>query len=95
MKPVKSITIIGRRWFGRRNGNTYCSSTIIVDGTVAGRTGPEYGYGTYYEQAAWQELGRLGLTPDRNEGEPPWQYCQRKGIAYHASASDVARERDL
>jgi len=30
---MKSITVIGRRWFERINGNTYHSAEIIIDGT--------------------------------------------------------------
>lgn len=93
-KQVKSITIIGRRWFQRTYGNTYCSAEIIVNGESVGKVGPTYGYGDYYVQAAADKLRELGLISADN-GTPLWSYCRDNGIALSYSASDVRRERDL
>ncbi len=100
MGKPKSITIIGRRWFQKSYGNTYCTATIIVDGKEVHRTEKEYGYGDYYEQVAWAWLDTQGLAPPREKyewggSEAPFRYCDANGIEYHREAFDVPRERDL
>lgn len=40
---MKSLTIIGRRWFRRSYGGTYFTAVAIVDGVQCLKIGPEYG----------------------------------------------------
>ena len=47
---TKQITIIGRRWFDKVNGNTYFSSKIYVNNELVHTIGMTYGYGDQYEQ---------------------------------------------
>lgn len=49
----KNITIIGRRWFDRKYGNTYHSVSVWVDGEFIGKNPYEYGYGDHYIQSAF------------------------------------------
>ena len=102
MKPrkIKAITIIGKSWFRKSAGNSYCSATILVNGIVVGKVEKTSGYGSYYEQVSWEKLEYLGLVTNRTTHangscEPPWQYCQRNKIDYHAEVTQVAREKDL
>jgi hypothetical protein len=103
MKPrkIRSITIIGRRWFRKSAGNSYCSATVLINGVVVCRVAKTSGYGNYYEQISWEKLESIGFCTDRckniqnGSSEPPWTYCQRKKIDYHREALDVAREKDL
>jgi hypothetical protein len=97
---VRSITVFGRRWFQHGPGNTYCTAAVLVNGEVVGRVERTYGYGTFYEQAAWNLLEAKGLVPGweryaNGMREPAWAYCKRLGIAYHYEAADVARRGDL
>ena len=98
---MKSITVIGRRWFRKSAGNTYSSATVLIDGSVAFLVPKQSGYGDYYLQAAFEELDRQGiLNPPREQyangnSESPWAWAERAGVALHYSATDVARERDL
>jgi hypothetical protein len=98
-KDITSITIIGRRWRQRSTGNTYCTATIMVNGVPVHRTEPEYGYGDYYEQAAWEWLAAEKIVdPERYAFgglRPAHDYCREHGIAFHREVSDVTRERDL
>lgn len=99
-KPkVKTITIIGRRWFQKTYGNTYHSATVLINGQPALKTGRHYGYGDQYVYTAFAALEKAGLVPERprsNGGTaPPWQHCEALGIALHYEATDVPRERDL
>lgn len=97
-KP-KSIQIIGRRWFQRTYGNTYCTAEIWVDGAQVAMLKPRYGYGEYYEQMAWEWLAeKKYVKPEKYPSgglEPPWRYCQDRGIQYVKRVYDVKRQRDL
>ena len=101
--PVKSgdnITIIGRRWFDRINGNTYFSAVGIINGNEVVKIPFEYGYGDHYSDRIFTEMEKKGYLPDvehySNGGsERLWQYCERKGITKYTSVSDVSRKKDL
>lgn len=105
LQLVASISVTGRRWFQRTYGNTYCSAHVLVtfrDGTTeAIRVPKRYGYGDFYLQAATDALERAGYMPGREHhangsAEPAWRYFRDdRGIPFHYSVTDVARERDL
>lgn len=98
-RGVKSIIIIGRRWFRRSYGNTYFSADIIVDGKKVHTIPKEYGYGDHYADRAMDWLDENGYISRRNYDngghEARWQTAERMGIAISCAVSDVARERDL
>jgi hypothetical protein len=85
---IRSITVIGRKWFDKVNGNTYCTAQIIINGKTAGITDFEYGYGDFYTQAAgvWLERnGYIKLEKYANGGSQMlWSYCSKNNIAYEA-----------
>ena len=54
------ITIIGRRWFDKKYGNTYFSSRIYVDGGLVKTIPMSYGYGDQYEQVSLDWLKTNG-----------------------------------
>ncbi len=97
---VKSITIIGRRWFQRTYGNTYHTAEIFVNGQRVHKTAEKYGYSDWqYQETAMQWLEKFGYARRRkydNGGhEPARIWAERAGIQFSSSVSDVARERDL
>ena len=90
---MKSLTIIGRRWFNPREGNTYYSGFALVDGVEVAREKFAYGYGSQFETDLWQSArAELGIVDDRPF--PSW-YCRENGIAYHCETIDVQRKQDL
>jgi len=96
--PVKkgdSITIIGRRWFDRVNGNTYHSCECLINGRPAATVEYEYGYDRQYEYSGMNKLAELGYLPDFTSSTVIWRYCEDRGITYHATHSDVNRKKDL
>lgn len=100
MKRMSSLTLIGRRWFNRRCGNTYHSVEIIVDGNCVQKIDYSYGYGEQYEDTAKNWLDAHGYTPGREKrdgtpGEALWRYCERKGIIFTRTVTDVQRKKDL
>ena len=58
-----NITIMGRKWFDRINGNTYCSSKIFIDGEHVHTIPMTYGYGDYYRQMSMEWLADNGHIP--------------------------------
>ncbi len=90
-----AITVIGRRWFERLNGNTYHSVEVMVNGVQVYRLPCSYGYGSMYAQNAFVWLKKSGLLVDLQEHESLYSYCQRRQIIYTDSVSDVKRKRDL
>jgi hypothetical protein len=97
---VRSITVIGRRWWQKLYGNTYHSVEVLVNGECVHKIDFAYGYGDQYVWNARQWLAENGFLPgveqhENGSGESLWRYCERLGIAYSASVTDVARKRDL
>ena len=97
MRKPKSISIIGRRWFRRTYGNTYCTAEIVVDGVCVHKTPKQGGYERHYETIAQNWLEKAGFLKGLEHGgsESLWRYCERRKIQFHSCASDVSRERDL
>lgn len=98
------LHITGRRWFERRNGNTYHTCSIYVNGEHV-HTTPDmaYGYGEQYVQTAQAWLLANEHLPGYVEGtiepytpsEALWVYCDRMGIKKVFEVIDVGRKRDL
>ncbi len=96
---VKAITILGRRWFDKVNGNTYHTSQIMVDGVTVHTTPFSYGYGDQYIQSASEWLNsnghiKLEQYPHGNY-EPLSYYCQDNNIHLECSYVDLPRKKDL
>ena len=90
---MKTHYIIGRRWFRKTYGQTYCSVTVVIDyGLPTEKTlehGKTYGSGSHYEQCAVKILHEYGCT------YPLSRWCSEKGVIFRNSVHDVKRERDL
>lgn len=91
---MKTITIIGRRWFNRSTGNTYHSSQIIIDGDIVEGVEFAYGYGDHYVTTAFQKLRQLGLV-NAAQNEMPWTWADTNGVKLTYTATDVQRKKDL
>jgi hypothetical protein len=96
---MKTLTVVGTRWFHRGPGNTYHSVAIVADG-VCHTSARIYGYGDQYMWTAFVMLERLGLVTDRERyanglSESLSRYCERKGIKLTTFVFDVPRRRDL
>ena len=100
-KPkTRVIHISGRRWFERRNGNTYHTANIYVNGECVGSVPFSYGYGSQFEWNARQWLKENGFLPGIEDhpnggGDSLWRYCDTHGVKYTQEVVDVSRKRDL
>ncbi len=92
---VELIHIEGRRWFDRKNGNTYHSSKIYIDGNFFDRVRPQYGYDDHYITTAFELLQRVGKVEMESSHQAPWRYCQENGINFYSEVADVTRKGDL
>ena len=63
---MKKFTAIAKRWFDKKNGNTYHSVSIIrhKDDTVL-YCPWQYGYGGHYRQTALHAMYEAGWIPKR------------------------------
>jgi hypothetical protein len=98
VKKPKSILVIGKRWFDKVNGNTYCSARVYFDGIEVLRVPWTYGYGNYYEQVSSENLDKNGLINlekyPNGMRESFWEYCRKNKINYLSEVSDGLK-RDM
>ena len=89
MKRIETLKIYGRRWFQRSCGNTYHTTTVIVNGEKM-KSGIKYGYGNHYLQTAADMLKIAGYDIPEDNSEA---YAMM--TKYGHEAIDVKRKKDL
>ena len=99
-RKICTLLLVGRRWFARTYGNTYHSVEIYVNGNRVYKVDYAYGYGSQWEWTAFDWLDANGYTPGRQHSangsrECAWRYCERMGIQYNSTVTDVQRKKDL
>lgn len=89
MKKVRTITIIGYKWFDKVNGNTYFAGHGLVNGEVVVAAPFQYGYGNQFEYEIFEEIKKTGMLGSIKKAladtSPPWTYCKKRGISYYAN----------
>lgn len=96
VSEMKTISVVGRRWFNRQVGNTYHTAEIFVDGKPLAKTGRYYGYSNQYEYTAFEYLKASGFIKDWDRStQSPYSYCEERGIIYQSTAIDVPNKKDL
>lgn len=95
LKEGDTITVIGRRWFERINGNTYHSVVIYVNGDMLERLDFEYGYGSMYMQNAAAILDKYYNTGLPEHSKTLLWKLKDRGIKLIDSVTDVKRKKDL
>lgn len=89
MKKINTLEVIGRRWFQKSYGNTYHTTTVIVNGEEL-KSDIEYGYGNAYLQTAVNLLSANGYEVPSDNLEAFRMVCE-----YPHNAKDVDRKKDL
>ena len=98
---VESITILAKTWFDKTYGNSYFTATVYVNNDRAFDIPFTYGYGSMYEQVAFEQLVEKGyLKPLDNKSScygwyPPSLHCRENGIKLISEIVTVARKKDL
>lgn len=94
---MKTITVIGRRWWNARLGHSYRNATVLVDGHSVGTTD----IGDDCSSLAAELLEKLKLIPMRVRGGFPGapkslgSYCYDNKIHLESWEFDVMRKSDL
>ena len=90
-KEVQAITILGRKWFDKVNGNTYNTAQILINGITVGKTPFQYGYGDHYVDLAgdWLEMNGYIKRERYSNGirQTLWRYCADNNINLESSAT--------
>lgn len=95
---IKTIDINARTWFDKVNGNSYFSAIVVVNyGTPEAKELKlpfQYGYGSYYEQAAKEALIEAGLIT--SNGMPGlYSYCKNNNIILRRNNQQNCLKRDV
>lgn len=89
------LTIVGRRWFEKTNGNTYHSVAVYDGKKLIGSVDFAYGYGDQYLQSALQIAIDAGYySNDRYPSggfKDYGKFCQENFY----TVTDVKRKKDL
>lgn len=89
MKKINTLEIIGKRWFQKSYGNTYHTTTVIVNGEEL-KSGIKYGYENAYLQTAADLLRANGYEVPADNIEAFRMVCE-----YPHDVEDVNRKKDL
>lgn len=98
---IKSITVLGRLWRDKINGNTYHSARVFADGVLVACVPFQYGYGNQFEWNAADALERTRMfkndqqrrvDAERQKCEPAWQWLRdRLGINYLVDSTECTK----
>lgn len=89
------LTIHGKRWFERVNGNTYHSVAVYDGKRLVGKADFAYGYGDQYRQTALDIAVKAGLYSDErysSGGSVDYGRFQTENLFI---VCDVTRKKDL
>ena len=97
------MVIVARRWFDKKNGNTYHSVEVYDDNNkFIGKNSFEYGYGDHYLQTAHEILQEKGYYPKTDNrlanglSEDYHQFLMdARNDKFLVSCTDVGRREDL
>lgn len=91
---MKTLYVLGKRWFDKVNGNTYHSATIYINGEFYKKIDCRYGYDDQYLQSANELLIEDKIIKDINHVFL-YTYCNDKNIKFCYDVVDVQRKKDL
>lgn len=98
LKEIKSIEIIGLRWFDKINGNTYHSTQVIINDEDSFYEGMTYGYDRAYEQTAQEILIKKVLNKRASnklkDNRNMFQFFKNRNITIISHHKDV-KKKDL
>jgi hypothetical protein len=87
---MNTLTVIGRRWFEKTNGNTYHSVEVYRNGELIGLEPFRYGYGRQYQQTALELMKNAGWEVT----EVLWR-MEEKGYKVIDSCTNVSAKKYL
>jgi hypothetical protein len=99
MNEPSHIHVSGRRWLDKKNGNTYHTVRVWVDGQFAVEHGMTFGYDNQYLETAHDALAANDLLPveyySNGVRKTLARTCEDRNIRLSYDCADVGRKRDL
>jgi hypothetical protein len=99
MEPIKSIIIIGRKWWRKTLGGFYHSSVIFINGKFWKKIPCCHGGGTMYLQNATQNIAEEKILPLKKNPHGGYEsliyFCKDNNIYLEYFDIEVPRKRDL
>lgn len=98
---VKTIDVNAKEWFDKINGNSYCAGTVIINFGMKNQKNHvfpfQYGYGSYYEQAALEviEKNYPELIREKSYRATLWTICDKNNIIYRHSIIKNCKKKEL
>jgi len=94
---MKTLFVLGKRWFDRVNGNTYHSAGLYINGEFYKKIDCKYGYGDHYLQSAKELLfeDKIIKASENSRYTFLYTYCNDKDIKFCYDVVDVQRKKDL
>lgn len=90
---IKTIDIVGKRWFQESFGNTYHTAKYSINGGDWVKLPETYGYDNQYIDTVGNHMKKQGVTPDDNVFL--WRFCRNNKIKLNTTVYDVPRKKDL
>lgn len=95
-RTLKTVHVVGRRWYRRTYGGVYCTVDIYINGKLAAHLSPQYGYGDHYMTLALDWLKRNDyIPPQYKDAHALWWLQDKMDFKLTNEVHDVKRERDL
>lgn len=89
LKQIEELKIVGRRWFQQSYGNTYHTTTVIVNGEEF-KSDVIYGYDNHYLMTAAELLKANGYDIP-NDNDKAYVMMTK----FNHNVTDVKRKKDL
>lgn len=86
---IKTIEIIGKRWFQKLYGNTYHTVRYCINGGDWDSLPMKYGSGEQYMETAESHMKEQGIIP--NDAPCLWIFCRDNKINLFTTAHDVLK----
>ena len=95
---IKTIDLQAKEWFDRVNGNSYFSALATINFGMENEKRVyipfQYGYGDYYQFAAFSQLQKDGILNDETIYSPT-RWARENNIIFRYSKQENCRQRDV
>lgn len=94
---IKTIDIHAKEWFDQVNGNSYCAVQTTLNYAMPDEVvlySPfQYGYGSFYEQAAFAAIREAGFGLESDTSIR--QYCRDSDLILRSHIDTRCRKREV
>jgi hypothetical protein len=96
----KCLTVIGKKWLDKVNGNTYHSARVYLGNELIACAPFDYGYGDSYQDSAARALIKAGyikqaFIKDYSKAITRFRFYQKKNIQVLYTCHKDCKQRDV